>query len=76
MNEKINQAIEIIKNKISEIPADMKSQAFSQWNEREVIAGSMAKTFAEMLAKRGFVSEMDVDEVKNEIKAAALEAAK
>jgi hypothetical protein len=74
MNEQKTRAIEIIKNQISSISPTLKSQAFSGWTEREVAAGVMAGQFVKMVGKG--LSEEEAEALKNEIKMAALEAAK
>jgi hypothetical protein len=74
MNEQKIRAIEIIKNQISQIDPSLKSKAFSGWTEREVAASTMAAQFVKMAGKG--LSEEDAEALKNEVKMAALEAAK
>jgi len=69
------QAVEIIVGIISKInPNEMHST--KMWTERSVQASVLAKQFATQAGKKFGLADEAIDELKREIKAAALEAAK
>lgn len=73
MDEQKAKAIEIIKNQIRKIsPTQMHSSKV--WTEREVAAAVMASQFVKMAGKG--LSEQEAKSLQEEVKMAALEAAK
>lgn len=76
MNETIKtQAIDIIVGIISKIhPEQMHST--NMWTERSVQAAVLAKQFAQGAGRQFGLNEDEIKALKNEIKTAALEAAK